>query len=198
LIFRLSIILLGALSLWLGYRLLAQAGQHAELSGKPAGSGFMLKHAAPAMFFALFGAFIVIVALAGKPPEFKPAPVAPVAAAPTQTPIPPAPAGTASAGPPSVLAASGDEPKLEDATAPKAIRMQVWKHYELALRQAKRAMELDINNAEFRDTLASLYFMDNKLQEAASEQQRAMELAVVEADKAKYAKRLRGYLAALN
>lgn len=75
-IFRVSIILVGGISIFLGYRLFVQgiissgAGdQGASLDAKLAGHEISLRNAAPGTFFALFGVTVISVMLLSSPPE---------------------------------------------------------------------------------------------------------------------------------
>ena len=78
-IFRLAVLVLGGLSIFYGYRLFLSNGQQAgqtadqggELHGKISGSELTIKSTAPGIFFAAFGAGIVIAVLAGSQPEIK-------------------------------------------------------------------------------------------------------------------------------
>lgn len=74
-LFRLSIIGVGAVSIWLGYRLFvkgiyaAGGGGGAELGAKVGETELTLKNAAPGTFFALFGVIVISVMLINSPPE---------------------------------------------------------------------------------------------------------------------------------
>lgn len=76
--FRLAVIILGGLSIYLGYRLFTSAISVSETTGKSEGSELIgkigtaeltLKSAAPGTFFAAFGALITISVLVVSPPE---------------------------------------------------------------------------------------------------------------------------------
>lgn len=78
LVFRLAVLLLGGLCIFFGYRLFyirwQQAGgtaadQGGEVHGKIGGSELTIKSAAPGIFFAAFGAVIVIAVLIGSQPN---------------------------------------------------------------------------------------------------------------------------------
>ncbi|WPD22569.1 MAG: hypothetical protein SD837_20575 [Candidatus Electrothrix scaldis] len=82
LIFRLAVLLLGGLCIFWGYRLfLAPLGQEGSRTGSPdqggelqisrGSSSVLLKSTAPGIFFAAFGAIIVIAVLAGSQPDVK-------------------------------------------------------------------------------------------------------------------------------
>lgn len=77
--YRLAVILLGGLSIYLGYRLFLRAlipaqaagqGASGEFTGKLGSAELSLKTSAPGTFFAAFGAFIVTIVLSAGPPEF--------------------------------------------------------------------------------------------------------------------------------
>lgn len=78
LVFRLAVLLLGGLCIFWGYRLFLslrqQAGdipssdQGSELHGRIGGSELKVKSTAPGIFFAAFGALIVIAVLSGQQP----------------------------------------------------------------------------------------------------------------------------------
>ncbi|MDM8559431.1 hypothetical protein [Candidatus Parabeggiatoa sp. HSG14] len=74
LIFRLSIVMLAAMSIFLGYSLFVKGitagGEGSEMGVKVGGMGLNLKGAAPGTFFAAFGVIIVAVMMAD-PPSFK-------------------------------------------------------------------------------------------------------------------------------
>jgi hypothetical protein len=76
-VFRLSIIAVGALSIYLGYKLFiagvgtAQGGEGAGVEASLGGSTFALKNAAPGTFFALFGVVIIASMLINAPAEIK-------------------------------------------------------------------------------------------------------------------------------
>ncbi|CAN2043184.1 Tetratricopeptide repeat protein [Candidatus Magnetomoraceae bacterium gMMP-13] len=73
-LFRLSIITVGAISIVLGYRLfcrgiLSEGSSGSAFEGKVGSSQFILKNAAPGTFFALFGVIIICVMVASGSPE---------------------------------------------------------------------------------------------------------------------------------
>ncbi len=75
-LFRLSIIFAGIISIILGYRLFCRdigteksAGQGAELNAEIGASKIALKNAAPGIFFALFGVVIIGIMFATGGPE---------------------------------------------------------------------------------------------------------------------------------
>lgn len=76
-LFRLAIILVGVISIWLGYNLLCKGifgkGQQTELQAtldnKESKLNFLLKNASPGVFFALFGVIIITVMLIQGSPE---------------------------------------------------------------------------------------------------------------------------------
>lgn len=75
-LFRLSIIIAGIISIILGYRLFCRgieseksAGRGAELNAEIGNTKFTLKNAAPGIFFALFGVVIISIMFAAGGPE---------------------------------------------------------------------------------------------------------------------------------
>ena len=77
-IFRLAIIVVGGISIVLGYRLFVQGivssgsgEQGASLDAKLAGHEISLRNAAPGAFFALFGVIVIGVMLLSSPPEVR-------------------------------------------------------------------------------------------------------------------------------
>lgn len=81
-LFRLAIVAVGALSIWLGYRLFATLAAASSGSGARSGGDteaaarfgelqFGIKRAAPGTCFALFGAALIAVMLAQGLPEFR-------------------------------------------------------------------------------------------------------------------------------
>ena len=75
-LFRLSIIIAGIVSIILGYRLFCRgigceksSGQGAELNAKVGGYEFSLKNAAPGIFFVLFGVVIISIMFSAGGPE---------------------------------------------------------------------------------------------------------------------------------
>lgn len=78
LVFRLAVIFLGGLSIYLGYRLFTQplprrkgGDEASELEAKFGNNELTLRSVAPGLFFLAFGALVVVVVLAGNAPEFK-------------------------------------------------------------------------------------------------------------------------------
>lgn len=75
--FRLSIIAVGALSIYLGYKLfmggigIAQGGQESGIEATLGNTSFALKNAAPGTFFALFGVIVIASMLVNAPAEVK-------------------------------------------------------------------------------------------------------------------------------
>jgi tetratricopeptide (TPR) repeat protein len=178
LVFRLAVILLGGLSIWLGYRLFTQAltGRRktaqgaAEMQAKFGDNELSLKNAAPGLFFSAFGALIVIVVLAGSPPEFK---------------LQQGEGGK-------VEASMRGDSAADDHDA-------VWKLHAQALERARQAVEkssaADVaKKAQYLDTLAGLYFLGDQPQEAIRAQEEALQLLP---DNAALQHKLAAYRAAL-
>ena len=182
--FRLAVIALGALSIYLGYRLFTQAlprrkggdGGETALEAKFGDNELSLKNAAPGIFFAAFGALITIITL-GKPEvkfnwEYpaKPAMEQPAAA---QT------DGKESTPPAQIAQNSGSAefrggPTVADA---EHAHRHAWEHYDAALKWAQQAVEAAPASADYLDTLAALYFMDGKYKEAVETQDKAVQQA---------------------
>ena len=74
-LFRLSIIAVGAMSIFLGYKLFVQGifapdgGEGSGLEAELGTTKFALKNAAPGTFFALFGVIVISVMIINSPPE---------------------------------------------------------------------------------------------------------------------------------
>ena len=75
LVFRLSIVILGGVSIVLGYSLFVKGitagGEGSEMGAKVGGMALNLKGAAPGTFFAAFGVIIVSVMMTSSPPGFE-------------------------------------------------------------------------------------------------------------------------------
>ena len=79
LIFRLGVILLGGICIYLGYRLFTQNlskrkgenDQATELEAKFGNNELTLRSVAPGIFFVAFGSLVTVSILAGSPPELK-------------------------------------------------------------------------------------------------------------------------------
>ncbi len=75
LIYRLAVLLLGSLSIYLGYRLFIKgfdqkSGTGEEMSAQFGTVSLSLKNASPGIFFATFGVAITTVILMASPPQF--------------------------------------------------------------------------------------------------------------------------------
>ena len=73
-LYRLSIIATGALSIYLGYRLFLSglfpyAIEGSEFNAEILGNTFTLRNAAPGIFFALFGVIVIVIMILRSPPE---------------------------------------------------------------------------------------------------------------------------------
>ncbi len=73
-LYRLSIIATGALSIYLGYRLFLSglfpyAIEGTEFNAEILGNTFTLRNAAPGIFFALFGVLVIAIMILRSPPE---------------------------------------------------------------------------------------------------------------------------------
>jgi hypothetical protein len=76
-IFRVSVVVAGVVSIVCGYRLflagvfgLTPGAPSAEVRGRISGAEFTLKSLAPGTCFALFGAFVIGAMMVSTPPEF--------------------------------------------------------------------------------------------------------------------------------
>ncbi|MFK7800363.1 MAG: hypothetical protein AB8G95_01910 [Anaerolineae bacterium] len=73
-LYRLSIIATGALSIYLGYRLFLSglfpyAVEGSSFNAEILGNTFSLQNAAPGIFFALFGVIVIVIMIVRSPPE---------------------------------------------------------------------------------------------------------------------------------
>lgn len=164
LVFRLAIILLGGMTIYLGYRLFSQklpvrrdSDEKGELAVKFGNNEMTLRSVGPGIFFAAFGCLLVVVVLAGNPPDFK------------------------------LLAeqnASGDQRTVaefrSDGDMPipfKETMDDFYKNHliceELA-EHAKRIAGTPEEKAESLTILASIYFLSGKLKEAIQFQENAL------------------------
>ena len=188
LIFRLAVLLLGGLCIFWGYRLFLslrqQAGsspdtadQGSELHGRIGSSELAIKSTAPGIFFAAFGAVIVIAVLAGKQPDVsyderqsKPQTVA-LRSASVRS-LPPAHVTRQDAGTADYNRVVRDVPEAID--------------------RLRTAVSMAPDNPDYRDLLARLLFAWGESDKAAAEQQRAVEL-VEEARREEFQARLDMY-----
>lgn len=176
--FRLLIIGLGGMSIYLGYRLFVDAmgrrrkssDNSVEMEAKFGDNQLTLRNAAPGIFFAAFGAGIVVVVLAGSPPEFS---------------------FTTSRG---EVSSENGNITLADKTSPMmrsdwTLRAEeVPETAEMADKQAKQlfkevfrltaqAAKMEPDNADYQDSLAGLYFITGEFDLARQHQQKAAALA---------------------
>jgi hypothetical protein len=183
LLYRLSVILLGAFSIYLGYRLFTQVlpsekilNNNVELGVKVGITEFSLKKAAPGTFFAVFGAIIVITVLAGNQPEFI----------------------TAIGKPTGEIPSNGNDVVImrSDLT-PEALKKQhekILNHCDLILVSVKDLVDKQPDNGEYQDMLAGLYFINDEFDKALEAQKKAVRLLP---DDEKLQRRLKAYQAAL-
>jgi tetratricopeptide (TPR) repeat protein len=174
-LFRISVIVLGGMSIYLGYRLLlkgleqpaqAQTEQNAGLNAKIGTAHITLKNAAPGTIFALFGAAIVITVLSSQQPDItfkKETSKENVTTSETR------------------MRTGAFENKIEstpikDENAAK-INQEVWKHIKDDLKQLEYANQLESNHPELLDSLASFYFISKDYNKAIETQQKAVNLA---------------------
>lgn len=171
--YRLSVLLLGGGSIYLGYRLFIKGfnqttGEHGEMSAKIGTVDLTLKNAAPGIFFAAFGAIITTSILMGAPPELTH----------------------------SVLRDNNQEvtsPEIKNdrqlmvkqaklvakGVPAKEFHDQIWKsHIPEAVKLAQEAIRNDPDNPNYHDTLATLYFAVEKFNQAKKQQEIAIEKAI--------------------
>ena len=183
--FRLAIILLGGLSIYLGYRLFTRAlpresGTHdgAELTGRFNNVELTLKNAAPGTFFAAFGAVITVVVLSGSPPEFR------LSRAAEDGPDSQARSSA------QALVRSGDEtapgsPDAVDGDITGRLRQELARSRDLALANPHRG--------DLQDLHAALLFVHGEFEKALALQREAVRLDALNDT---YQARLRAYQAA--
>jgi len=203
-LFRFLVILLGGVSIYLGFRLfsLAMSGVNrigentqAELEAKFGSSSLTLKNAAPGTFFAVFGAIIVISVLASSPPTFD-------YRAETELPIseqekvqiddnkrtPTA----GEVGDPEVVIGR-TELTLRDTELPEtaeAAHNLGGKHFRRLLQLEEHAVALEPDNPAHLDSLAGLYFLAGKFELALKHQEKAVQN---DPTKEEYSKRYAAY-----
>jgi len=192
--FRLSIILLGGISIYLGYKLFSQSmsksrktpdsNTNAEMEARFGDKQLTLKNAAPGIFFAAFGALIVIVVLTGNPPVFtlKTNDMTSVSKNSTAS-IPESKKSDTSQSDkkPSVIAQSASsEITLRADEVPEtaeAAHKLAGQHFQRLLRLEEQAIAFDDQNPEYLDSLAGLYFLNGKFDLALQYQEKAVKLA---------------------
>ncbi|MCP4696801.1 MAG: hypothetical protein GY862_08120 [Gammaproteobacteria bacterium] len=189
--FRLLVILLGGMSIYLGYRLFVQAmgkrqskaadSTGAEMDARFGDNHLSLKNAAPGTFFAAFGVVIVIVVLVGSPPAFKyktggvsletEGGDVQLAKPETKKPAAPTPEKKPAIATECILRAD-EVPDTADAAHKSA-----GKYFQRLLQLEKQAVALDDQNPEYLDSLAGLYFLAGKFDLALQHQEKAAEQA---------------------
>ena len=185
LVFRLAVLLLGGLCIFWGYRLffapLRQGGngtadgiaeQGSELHGKIGTSELIIKSTAPGIFFAAFGAIIVIAVLAGKQPtvaydEQQSSPQAGTAAQQSETNVQQR-----------SIAIRGDTPPRISVQpdAGSEDYNSAFRNVSEAIDQLRTATSLVPDNPYYYDLLARLLFAWGEPDKAVAEQQRAVDL----------------------
>ncbi len=191
--FRLLVILLGGMSIYLGYRLFAQAmGKSRKTADNATGADMEaqfgeynrlnLKNAAPGTFFAAFGAAMVIVILAGSPPSFT-FKTQNMSLATEHGDVTVADGG-----------AGGDKPAATDGKnitstevtvrgdgevpeTAKAAHKLAGEQFNYLLKLEERAVAMDAQNAAYLDSLAGLYFLKGDFAQALQHQEKAAQLA---------------------
>jgi len=204
--FRLSIILLGGISIYLGYKLFSQSmskgrktdsNTNAEMEARFGDKQLTLKNAAPGTFFAAFGALIVIVVLAGNPPVF-------TLKTNDATSISKNSNAPISEGKQSNIAQSDQKPSViaQSTSTEMTVRSDELpetaesanqlsdQYFKQSLRLAEHAEALNPQNADYQDSLAGLYFINGQFDLAIQHQEKAVKLAPERKD---LQKRLKAY-----
>lgn len=160
--YRLAILLLGGVSIFLGYRLFIKGfdqtgGSGPEMSAKAGKIDLTLKNAAPGIFFAAFGTLITIVILMGSPPQFD-----------VQAKEETAQNGK-HAQDRTWTVRSRDAGPLHD---------QLWNEdYAALMKKAEEIVTATPDSPDFLDTLASIYFLGGEYEKAETTQKLAVEKA---------------------
>lgn len=187
-VFRLAVLALGGLCIYLGYRLFIHgvlnaatvdnAGKEHEgkLNFKWEKLEVALKGAAPGVFFAAFGMIIVVSVLAGNQPSIERLTENKAVDGSVQK---SELRGKGSGESQSTL--SGDAKGLHDSA---------WELAAQGLEALKQAQDKSPDDAGLRDSLASFYFIQGKVSDAVAEQRKAVEL---DANNAAFKKRLELY-----
>jgi hypothetical protein len=196
LIFRLAVLLLGGLCIFWGYRLfLAPLGQEGSGTGSPdqggelqikrGSSSVLLKSTAPGIFFAAFGAIIVIAVLAGQQPNVGYGEKQQSQQANSQS------KGTTQAATTTrnVAVRSVAPRSAVSSDAGTADYYRISKSVENAIEGLRSTTSLVPDNPDYRDLLARLLFAWGEPDKAAAEQERAVEL-VEEARREEFQARL--------
>lgn len=185
--YRLAILLLGGLCIFWGYRLFTLGFGHIkiresqqekasptngpEMEAKFGNIQLILRNSAPGIFFAAFGSIIVVVILMGSPPSFTSK-------------------ESWSTSPPSTskgdMGESQHEPLKERKITirdkdvrPKSAREahhMVGEYVAEMMRLEERAVMLDPDNGKYQDSLASIFFITNRFQQALKHQRKAEQL----------------------
>ncbi|WYD81729.1 MAG: hypothetical protein V8K32_04955 [Candidatus Electrothrix gigas] len=184
LVFRLAVLLLGGLCIFWGYRLFLsvrqQAGsspdtadQGSELHGKLGTSELTIKSTAPGIFFAAFGAIIVIAVLAGQQPtvaydtqQSQPSP--PQAGQPSE-PIPIVTQQSVAMRDTAPSSHVSSDAGTED-------YYRIAKSVKNAIEDLRSTTSLVPDNPDYHDLLARLLFAWGESEKAVAEQQRAVKL----------------------
>lgn len=174
-LFRISVIILGGMSIYLGYRLLLKGldnhaqgkiDQNSGLNAKIGEAHITLKNAAPGTIFALFGAAIVITVLSSQQPDIT-----------FKKEISKENVTTSD-----IRMRNGsfgnnvDMIPIKDENAAK-INREVWQQVEKDLKRLEHANQLESNHPELLDSLASFYFILKDYNKAIEMQQKAANLA---------------------
>jgi tetratricopeptide (TPR) repeat protein len=207
-LFRFLVILLGGVSIYLGYRLFSIAmsdanqirdNSQAELEASFGSSSLTLKNAAPGTFFAAFGAIIVIVVLASSPPKFDYR---------SETDLPNGEQGNTQIDNNKEKPTAGDvedpriikgrtELTLRDFEFPEtaeAAHRLGGEYFRRLLQLEEHAVALEPDNPAHLDSLAGLYFLDGRFELALQYQEKAVQN---DPGKEEYQKRYTAYLGAM-
>ncbi len=197
--YRLLVVLVGGLCIFLGYRLFNKAvpdvntAQGAELSASFGDRGSLtMKNAAPGSLFALFGAAIIIMVLAGSPPEIsfktenmaletRQAETNQVVVSKSAETDKPATRGAAPTAPTKTeVTLRGNENEGLPDTAEEAIK-QAGQLFSRMQALVKHAIELapsdkPLTKATYLQMQAELMFMDGEYSDALTQQQKVLQL----------------------
>lgn len=203
LVFRLAVLALGGLCIFGGYRLFLASWRQAsggpandqggELSGKIGSSELTIKSAAPGIFFAAFGAVIVIAVLAGKQPtvaydEQQSSPQVNSQRNGTTQAVTTQAVTTARS-----VAVRSNPPRTSLSTdAGSATYSRLVRSLPQAVTELRTTVSLVPDNPDYRDLLARFLFAWGKPDKAAAEQRLAVD-KVDETDRADFQARLEIY-----
>jgi hypothetical protein len=171
-IFRVAIILVGGVSIVLGYKLFVKGillsgndNPATSIEAKLGGYEISMKNAAPGTFFALFGSIVIGAMILSSPPEVK---MEQRSSLPINSQQGESSTANIATDTISTLSARGGNTDTSNPEA-DALHREAWDHLNKALKAAKRAVELERtsertseNNSElnnYLDTLAAISFI---------------------------------------